>query len=117
MTHSESVLKYTKKRKSTDLRFWMKCIFMNRRTQARAKSIDFTIEFDDVPYNERCPMLDIPYTYGSNRNLSPSLDRIDTTKGYVKGNVRWISNRANRWKNNMTYEDMQLMLDNFYKTC
>lgn len=41
---------------------------------------------------------------------SPSLDRIDSSKGYVKGNVRVISARANMLKNNATVEELTLVL-------
>jgi len=36
----------------------------------------------------------------------PSLDRWDSTKGYVPGNVFVISYRANTLKNNATYEEI-----------
>ena len=43
---------------------------------------------------------------GYERRLSPSIDRIDTTKGYVLGNIQWITHSENssrgcasRWQN------------------
>ena len=38
------------------------------------------------------------------------IDRIDSSKGYVKGNVRVISKRANTLKNNATIEELELVL-------
>lgn len=35
---------------------------------------------------------------------SASLDRIDSSKGYVKGNIRWVSRAINWMKNDMTDE-------------
>ena len=35
----------------------------------------------------------------------PSLDRIVPKKGYVEGNIAWISNRANVIKNDGTAEE------------
>lgn len=48
---------------------------------------------------ETCPVLGIPLTIGGKRSpSSPSLDRIDPALGYVPGNIRVISDRANRLK-------------------
>jgi hypothetical protein len=38
---------------------------------------------------------------------SPTLDRIDNAKGYVKGNVCVISKKANTMKNNATPEEVR----------
>lgn len=56
----------------------------------------------------KCPILGIPLNYdpifikGQDRNNSPSLDRIDNSKGYSIGNVRVISMKANRIKSDAT---------------
>ncbi len=45
---------------------------------------------------------------------SPSLDRIIPEKGYVKGNVIVVSNKANVIKNNATPEEI-IAVGEFYK--
>ena len=40
------------------------------------------------------------------QRYSASLDRIDSSKGYVKGNVRWVSRAINHLKNDMTDEHL-----------
>ena len=42
---------------------------------------------------------------------SPSLDKIIPELGYVKGNVRVISFKANKYKNDMDRETVQKILD------
>lgn len=70
---------------------------------------DFNIEVEDIVIPEKCPYIDI--------NLSTdicdikelnyySIDRIDSTKGYVKGNIQIISKLANTMKNNATIEQL-----------
>jgi len=44
------------------------------------------------------------------KDSSPSLDRIDNTKGYVKGNVAVICYRANWLKNNANVKEIEAIL-------
>lgn len=79
------------------------------KNRAKRKGLDFDIEVSDIIIPERCPYLDIPLTrtwYEGKVGSNPSLDRIDNTKGYVKGNVQVISNRANRMKVDASLEEL-----------
>ena len=78
-------------------------LFNAARSRAAAKGREFDIELSDVVVPATCPVLGITME-------SPSLDRIDSSKGYVKGNVRVISARANMLKNNATVEELTLVL-------
>jgi hypothetical protein len=53
------------------------------------------------------------------QRYSASLDRIDSKKGYVKGNVRWVSRAINHLKNDMTDEQLieflNIISENFKK--
>ncbi len=37
---------------------------------------------------------------------TPSLDKIDPNLGYVKGNVQWVTKRANTFKSNLSVEQL-----------
>jgi hypothetical protein len=60
---------------------------------------------------EKCPILDYVLKYegtgGYRDETCPSLDRIDSSKGYEIGNLQVISWRANRIKNDATPEELQ----------
>ena len=76
------------------------------KRRARTKGIEYNLVIEDLNIPEKCPILGITIKVGEGRivDTSPSLDRIDNTKGYVKGNVQVISNLANRMKNSASPE-------------
>lgn len=82
------------------------------RAKARAKKfgITFDISIEDIVIPTHCPVLLIPLSFEGSRSSSPSLDRIVNSLGYIQGNVRVISNRANRLKSNLTYEEVERLL-------
>jgi len=49
-----------------------------------------------------------------NNDLTPSIDRIDPKKGYVKDNIIVVSMRANRIKNDATVDEIRKVAD-FYE--
>lgn len=104
-------------------------LFFAAMERARKKGIEFSITKNDIVIPERCPILgieieagvgrkrdsDSPILVGA-RDSSPSLDRIDNTRGYVPGNVMVISWRANYLKNTATLEEL-IKLGEFAKRC
>jgi hypothetical protein len=82
-------------------------ILKTAKKRAKKENWDFNLEITDVVIPDICPVFGIPLCRDNPRLLdnSPTLDRIDSNKGYVKGNVCVISNRANRVKGNSTIED------------
>ena len=85
----------------------------NARGRAIKKNLDFELpSYKDLPpAPKRCPYLKIKLIVGDRipTNNSPSLDRIDNSKGYVKNNVQIISRKANQIKNNATFEEFEMI--------
>ena len=57
-----------------------------------------------------CPVLGVEMVFGGTGSIkdnSASIDRFDTTTGYIKGNVWIISDKANRMKSNATIEEIK----------
>lgn len=86
-------------------------------TQAKQRSkklgLAFLLTLKDLPdVPEFCPVLPwlrLRWHIGEGIGRladSPSLDRIDNTKGYEPGNVRWISWRANELKSDATVQEL-----------
>lgn len=74
------------------------------KSRATRKHLAFEIELSDIVIPETCPVFGTPMK-------RPSVDRVDSSKGYVKGNVRVVSWRANTLKNNATLEELKLIYD------
>lgn len=78
-----------------------KYLFKYAKRRSKQHNLDFDLELDDIQIPEKCPILNI--TLGVNKKRasdnSPSIDRIDNTKGYVKGNIMIVSWKANSIKN------------------
>jgi len=53
-------------------------------------------------------------TTGTAGDNSPTLDRIDNTKGYTKDNIIIVSFKANTIKNSATIEELEKVLQ-YYK--
>jgi hypothetical protein len=85
-----------------------KNLFQQARYRAKTKNILFDIEISDIIIPETCPILGLPLkkSIDGNRDLSPSLDRIDNSKGYIKGNIQVISSKANTMKHNADKDDL-----------
>jgi hypothetical protein len=86
-----------------------------RRARYRAKKLglEFNLDVSDIVIPELCPLLEIPIVFvNSIAPGNPSLDRIDNTKGYVKGNVKVISYQANTMKSNATLTELLLFSKN-----
>lgn len=92
-----------------------KYLYFQVRSRAITNNIPFDLELEDLIIPEVCPIFGIPLfvSTGQKSPNSPSVDRIDNSKGYIKENVHVISWKANRLKNNGTMEELQMIVDYF----
>lgn len=83
-------------------------ILTRAKNRAKKLGLDFNLELSDIVIPEICPLLEVPIVLGNadDYEYSPSIDRIDNSKGYVKGNVWIISKKANSMKNSATKEEL-----------
>ena len=93
---------------------------MIKNAKQRCKDSGRDITIDDY-YLDRittglvhCPVLGVELMFGGTGSIkdnSASIDRFDTTKGYVQGNVWIISYKANRMKSDATVEELEKVYD------
>lgn len=79
----------------------MSAAFTRKKQNAKSSKWGWDILPSDLTFPITCPILGIELDWmaGSRQENSPSFDRLDSSKGYVKGNVIICSWRANRIKN------------------
>jgi hypothetical protein len=87
-------------------------IWSRAKRGAKIRGLPFTIEVSDIHIPAVCPLLGIAIERkGTVRtDNSPSIDRIDSSLGYVKGNVWIVSWRANNIKTDATLEELELLV-------
>lgn len=58
---------------------------------------------------DKCPVFGVPFVERGNGfdNFSPSIDKIDPSLGYVRGNIQVISMLANCMKRNASPEQLK----------
>lgn len=90
-----------------------KALYQGRKSDAKKRGIEFTLTIEDVVIPETCPILGIPIVadIGPRTNNSPSIDRIDNTKGYTPDNFVIISWRANLLKKDATLDELRKIAD------
>lgn len=107
------------KRSRDKLRISNPQLFMWRRTKQSAKErgIEFSIKPEDIIIPAVCPILLVPLVFGIGKSSahSPSVDRIDNSKGYSSDNIAIISNQANRNKLNMSKDDIKRLYEYVFK--
>lgn len=84
-------------------------LILNIRNRCKASGVPFNLTKGDIVFPETCPVLGIKIDR-SCKETSPSLDRLDPSLGYVKGNVCMISQRANRLKQDATKEELEKII-------
>jgi hypothetical protein len=83
-------------------------LYNNAHSRAIRKGYEFNLEHSDIIIPKECPYLKVPLTskfdkgIGQHQENKATLDRIDSTKGYIKGNIEVISLKANQMKSDAT---------------
>jgi len=81
------------------------------KTSSKNNCREFNLTLDDIIIPDKCPILECEFNQLSTL-YTYSIDRIDNTKGYVKGNIQIITRLANMMKNAASNEELILFSKN-----
>jgi len=85
--------------------------YVSKRRSAHTRGLDFDLSLTDfiALFNRKlCPYTGDRLTYSrSEHSKDATLDRIDNTKGYIKGNVILCTLKANAAKGVLTIDEME----------
>ena len=94
-----------------------KLLYKNIKSRCKRIGREFSIELEDIIIPEKCPVFGFELKREDKQTwmCAPSVDRIDSSKGYIKGNITVVSRRANILKRDATIDELKQLL-NYYKT-
>lgn len=100
-------------------------LYYSAKSRAKAKGLDFTISIEDIIVPEKCPVLGIRLKSGAGNGTqsvaeletSPTLDRVDNSKGYTPDNICVISLRANNLKRDASLYELRCLAYSMSKPC
>lgn len=84
------------------------------KDRATMSGIEHSIVLEDIIIPEVCPYLKIPLTFIVGQGQLPSnasIDRIDSSLGYIPSNIQVISRLANTMKSNATDKELILFAE------
>lgn len=119
VSKQKEIQEYSKeyrKRNKDNLEFRLQGLLNASRARAREKGRDHELTLQDLkklfPVDGCCPVFGfkLEWNQAGFRETSPSLDRIDSTKGYTLDNVQIISWKANRIKSYATVEELEAVI-------
>lgn len=105
--HSEIIKERSKQQRIENQE---QALLNSAKASARNKGLEFNLELTDIIIPSHCKYLGILLTNIQGEGVSwsnASIDRIDSSLGYIKGNIQIISRKANTMKQDATEEELK----------
>lgn len=89
-------------------------MYCDAKKRAKKLNLPFNLNLEDIIIPEYCPIfsdIKLEANIGQPKYNSPSLDRLVPLLGYIRGNVKVISMKANMLKTNASFEELRQIAD------
>lgn len=93
-------------------------LYNQAKRSSKPRGLSFSLGIEDILIPTLCPYLEIPLTKTQGKGIiwsNASIDRIDNTKGYIKGNIQIISRLANSMKQQASKEELIVFAKNILR--
>lgn len=113
--HLEYHRKYQRNRRK-DFDYRLQMLINASKQRAKLNDREHDINVEDIkaiyPVDGCCPIfgMKLEFNGAGFRDSSPSIDRIDSTKGYTRDNIQIISWKANRIKGAASLQDLEMLV-------
>lgn len=96
-----------------------KVLFKKYKNSSRVRNLEFSINEDIIldllnMQNYKCYYSGLDFNL-SDVNGSPTIDRIDSSKGYIVGNIVIARNDVNKMKSNYSFEHFKMLVNSVSK--
>jgi hypothetical protein len=88
---------------------WEYKMWYRAKKRAKDNGREFTIRVEDIVIPNECPVFKQPFIFIAGSHMVPSLDRIDSSRGYTPDNIVVMSHRANWLKNNASKNEIRML--------
>ena len=113
--HLEYQRQYQRNRR-LDFEYRLQMLLNASKQRAKLNDREHDINVEDIkaiyPIDGCCPIFGIKLEFNEAgfRDSSPSIDRINSTKGYTRDNIQVISWKANRIKGAASLQDLEMLV-------
>ena len=92
-------------------------VWNTAKSRATELGYRFDLKPSDIFIPKECPLLGIRLCLSNHKTKfnSPSIDRINSRRGYVRGNIWVISQKANTIKSNASLAELKTLVQNLEK--
>ena len=109
---------YAERSLNQRFKYPVKNMYSAVKSSAKKRGLEFNLDISDIKIPKKCPYLNINLAFSVGYGITdaaPTIDRIDNSKGYIKGNIQVISYKANRAKSNLNQMDLITFAQNILK--
>lgn len=100
--------KVNKQKRDNSRKNYISLMLSRAKQRALKYNYEFTLVKEDIIIPKLCPLLQVPFKLGKKGNYqyTPTIDRIDSTKGYTKDNIQILTMKANTMKSNASKKEL-----------